>query len=82
MNLNPKVVMIAAIAIAAGYLIVILSLSALVLIMHDGEATREVVNAMTNIIWASLGTLSIIVTGHQLLLKYLGSNNNNSSNTP
>ena len=62
---NP-IMIVAVIAISAAYIISVAGFVALVLVMHDGEATNQVSANLTQLMVASLGTLSLIVGGHQV----------------
>lgn len=58
---------IALAAISLGYLFIVGMLGGLVLILHDGESTRETVNALTQLGQWGLIALVFIATGRPLI---------------
>ena len=58
---------IALFAISVGYLLIVGMLGGLVLILHDGESTRETVNALTDLGKWGLITLAFVITGRPLM---------------
>lgn len=53
-------------AVMLGYLIIVSSLCAVVVILHDGTTTVHIVDSLVTLSVSSLGIAAVILTGHNL----------------
>lgn len=72
----PTALVIALVALSVGYLATIGTLCALIIILHDGEATISTVQALQNIMYGSLTCLAFVATGHQLIGRFFSGGKN------